>query len=71
MAANTAFVGKLPNVSCSTEWSAIKAWTRKTFTRERVAEIVLTISTLTILGLILSTLSRGIQNCTFTAPGYF
>lgn len=43
---------------------SVKDWAKATFTRERVTEVVVYTSTMTVLGVVLSTLYRAVQNNT-------
>ena len=46
------------------DWETVKAWVRRAFTRERVADVVVCVSTVTVLGMILHSLNRALQNHT-------
>ena len=67
MQADTAVVRRHPSVSYYPEWPLIKAWVRKTFTTGRMAVVILTVSTMTILGMVISslTLNRWVDSHAF------
>jgi|GEM_PF-930799 len=43
---------------------SVKEWAKRTFTRERIVDVAMCASTLTVVGMVLSTLYRAMQNQT-------
>jgi len=41
---------------------AVKEWAKTTFTKERIADVVVTVSTVAVLGTLLSFLHRAVEN---------
>jgi hypothetical protein len=46
----------------------LRYWADRVFTRQKIAEIAIVASTLTIIGVVLLCLDRAIQDCTITGP---
>ena len=42
----------------------VKGWAKRTFTKERIVDIAMCASTVTVIGIVLSTLYRAMQNPT-------
>ena len=43
---------------------SVKEWMKKTLTKERIADVVVTVSTVAVLGAVLSFLHRAMENYT-------
>ena len=43
---------------------SVKEWTRRTFTKERIVDVAMCASTVSVVGMVLSTLYRAMQNQT-------
>ena len=43
---------------------SVKAWAKRTFTKERIVDVAMCASTVTVVGMVLSTLYRAMQNQT-------
>jgi hypothetical protein len=41
---------------------SVKGWAKRTFTRERIVDVAMCASTVTVMGVVLSTLYRAMQN---------
>jgi hypothetical protein len=46
---------------------SVKGWAKRTFTKERIVDAAMCASTVTVVGLVLSTLYRAMQNQTIVA----
>jgi len=44
------------------DWETVKAWTKATFTRERMAEVALCAATVTVTGAVLLSLHRAMEH---------
>ena len=49
-------------------WRQLRYWAERVFTKQRITEIAIVTSTLTIIGLVLLYLARAIQQHTITGP---
>ena len=49
-------------------WRQLRHWAERVFAKQRITEIAIVTSTLTIIGLVLLYLARAIQRCTITGP---
>ena len=47
-----------------TVWQRVRAWARRTLTPEAIAEVVLAVTTLVLLGVLFFALYHGLQNYT-------
>ena len=45
------------------DWETVKEWVKAVFTSERIADIVVCASTVTVLGMVLHTLHRASESC--------
>jgi len=45
---------------------SVKEWAQRTFTRERIVDAAVCVSTVSVLGMVLSVLYRAMQNHTIT-----
>jgi uncharacterized membrane protein len=45
---------------------AVKEWTKRTLTRERIVDVAISASTVAVVGMVLSVLYRAMQNQTIT-----
>jgi hypothetical protein len=52
-------------------WQHIRSWAESSLEKEKIAEIVLVISTLVLLGVIFFSVHQALQNLTMTEPAYF
>jgi len=43
---------------------SVKGWAKRTFTKERIVDVAMCASTVTVVGMVLSTLYRAMQNQT-------
>ena len=43
---------------------SVREWTKRTFTKERIVDVAMCASTVTVVGMVLSTLYRAMQNQT-------
>ena len=43
---------------------SVKAWAKRTFTKERIVDVAMCASTVTVVGMVLSTLYRAMENQT-------
>ena len=50
----------IPHVDLET----LKAWAKRTFTKERIVDVAMCASTVTVVGMVLSTLYRAMENQT-------
>lgn len=44
------------------DWKTVKAWAKATFAKQRIAELALCVSTVTVLGVVLFSLHRAMEN---------
>ena len=43
---------------------SVKGWAKRTFTKDRIVDVAMSASTVTVMGMVLSTLYRAMQNQT-------
>lgn len=49
-------------------WHQLRYWAERVFTKQRITEIAIVTSTLTIIGVVLLYLVRAMQHCMITGP---
>jgi len=62
--------GVLKTIDCELHrgWRQLRYWAERVFTKQRITEITIVVSTLTIIGLVLLCLARAMQQGTITGP---
>jgi len=51
-------------VALQLDLEAVREWAKTTFTKERIVGVVVSVSTVTVLGVVLFTLHRAMENST-------